>query len=178
MKEKELLEQAKEALANCDVLFVFTGAGCSKDSGLPVFNEVPNYQTLCSPTAMRETPLEFYKFFRSAASRYEMTVPHEGYQALRRIIDKERLMALVATSNVDGALQKSGLSNVIEIHGTLRSWQCGTPCCKELFAPPLDSNDCPFCGAPARPYVLLFEDHDWIGLESMKEMTEISAVAT
>jgi NAD-dependent SIR2 family protein deacetylase len=63
------LSLARAALADADILFVFTGAGCSKDSGLPVFNEVPGYQDLCSPVALAQQPEAFYNFFRSAASR-------------------------------------------------------------------------------------------------------------
>lgn len=99
------MSRAKEALSNCDILVVFTGAGCSSDSGLPVFNQVPGYLELCSPVALAERPDQFYSFFRQAALRYAQTAPHVGYDVLRDLIQSKKEV-LVATSNVDGALQK------------------------------------------------------------------------
>ncbi len=121
--EREIA-RAKEAIARADILFVLTGAGCSRDSGLPTFNEVPGYLDLCTPRALRDCPDDFYSFFVAAQRRYESTPPHSGYQALARLCARPRRETFVATSNVDRALERSGIASVA-IHGNVEASNCG-----------------------------------------------------
>jgi NAD-dependent SIR2 family protein deacetylase len=71
---------------------------------------------VCNPRALRERPDDFYRFFVDAAKRYETTPPHSGYAALTRLCARPRRDTLVVTSNVDRALERSGIA-AIAIHG-------------------------------------------------------------
>ncbi len=148
--------------------------GASRDSGLPVFNEVPGYLELCTPAALRDTPDLFHRFFLAARERYERTPPHGGYEVLRRMCDLPRRETFVVTSNVDGALQKAGL-NPVEIHGSVRQWQCSLPCTQGLFEPSGDAPSCPQCGRAARPNVLLFDDCAWIANDAADKVAAFVA---
>lgn len=182
------LKEASDALKECTMLLVLTGAGFSKDSGLPVFNEVPRYLSLCSPKALEEQPEEFYGFFGRAMQLYDATQPHEGYKVLHELASRANLDTLIVTSNVDSALQKAGFANVVEIHGSLRDWQCerGLKCGSKTFSvkgfdfdfDPDTGNaqsfpECPECGAKARPAVLMFQDENWVGSEKKDAETKI-----
>ena len=184
------IREASQLIANASALLILTGAGCSADSGLPVFNQVPDYLNLCNPNALANRRTEFHNFFLSALRRYEATPPHEGYAVLSKIVSSPRALSLVVTSNVDSALEKAGIS-ALPIHGCVREWQCGGLCRKtvyELKEPYPESPQCPNCGAAARPAVLLFEDTKWAGngrgeeiaafLSSVRKLLTADASAT
>lgn len=162
---------------HCFVFVLIAGAGCSRDSGLPTFNEVPDYLKLCNPRALRETPEQFHEFFLGAKRRYESTAPHAGYAALRRLCERPRRDTFLVTSNVDRALQTAGLPEVVEIHGNAFLWQCAAPCCRDTFPAPEAASEahCPACGGAARPNVLLFEDTAWLGGEQMAAVAAFAA---
>jgi NAD-dependent SIR2 family protein deacetylase len=82
----------------------------------------------------------------------------------------------VFTSNVDGQFQKAGFKEeqVMECHGSIHHMQCINNCqgiiwsaddtCIEIeegfkAKEPLPS--CPYCGAMARPNILMFGDFGW-----------------
>lgn len=107
----------------------------SKDSGLPVYNEVPNYTEFCNPkwlSGTLEEQKKFTSFQGKALQNYRNTKPHSGYQILKEF-SKTKGDVYCLTSNVDCALQKAGFENVDEIHGNLEKWQCSKPCRKEIF---------------------------------------------
>ncbi|MFH5182381.1 Sir2 family NAD-dependent protein deacetylase [Paenibacillus sp. TAB 01] len=62
-------------------------------------------------------------------------------------------------SNVDGLHQKAGSSNVLEVHGSLRTARC--PLCHREYAMAyLLSNEIPLCnvdGAVLKPDIVLYE---------------------
>jgi NAD-dependent SIR2 family protein deacetylase len=78
---------------------------------------------VCNPRALRERPDDFYGFFLEAARRYEATPPHSGYAALARLCARPRRETLVVTSNVDRALERSGI-DAIAIHGNAEVRVC------------------------------------------------------
>lgn len=83
----------------------------------------------------------------------------------------------VYTSNVDGLFQKSGIpsSEILEIHGNASTLQCvkGIACQTKTWPLSIPCNinseellpRCGVCGCVCRPYVLMFNDEEWLGLE-------------
>ena len=81
------------------------------------------------------------------------------------------------TSNVDGHFQRGGFDNgmVTECHGSIHHLQCSVPCGTAIwpadeFVPMVDTDTCmlvnepprcPWCGALARPNILMFGDGAW-----------------
>lgn len=180
MDDNDAIRAAAAAVRDADFLLVATGAGASRDSGLPTFQESPGYIDLCNPRCLldcdggtadkREL---FYGFWSSALHRYATTPPHAGYALLAKWAASKDAFAV--TSNVDGALQKSAFPGfVAPIHGEVNGhdWQCASAKCKSApFALPegfdfrctadgtraLAHPVCPECGLPARPRVMMFE---------------------
>ena len=86
----------------------------------------------------------------------------------------------VYTSNVDGLFRKSGSPphSILEIHGNASLLQCarGVDCQEDHpdvwpLVLPIDPTTkeslprCPTCKRISRPYVLMFNDEEWLGLE-------------
>ncbi len=84
--------------------------------------------------------------------------------------------SFVFTSNVDGQFQKAGFSEerIMECHGSIHHLQCIDNCQGMIWSAdgtevgisedfraydPLPA--CPFCGAVARPNILMFNDYGW-----------------
>jgi NAD-dependent SIR2 family protein deacetylase len=110
-------------------LFVLSGAGISTDSGIPGYRDADGRWTRASPVLLQD-------FVRSAAVRQRYwarsmvgwpTVanarPNIAHDALARLEAAGRLRRLV-TQNVDGLHQRSGSSQVIELHGNLDRVLC------------------------------------------------------
>ncbi|WP_341905301.1 Sir2 family NAD-dependent protein deacetylase [Polaromonas sp. YR568] len=186
------LQKAADLIADADSLVIAAGAGMGVDSGLPDFrgNEgfwrtYPalaranlNFAEVASPRTFEENPRLAWGFYGHRLSLYRKTIPHAGFDILRRWAERMPLGARVFTSNVDGQFQKAGFSEdqIHECHGSIHHLQCINQCtstvwsadgfdpevddesCCLLNAPPL----CPHCGALARPNVLMFNDSSWV----------------
>jgi len=186
------IEQAARLIASADGLLILAGAGMGVDSGLPDFrgNEgfwkaYPalaksgiQFTSIASPYAFKSNPKQAWGFYGHRLDLYRKTQPHAGFEILRSIATQMEHGAFVITSNVDGQFQKAGfdVSRVLEIHGSIHHLQCSLPC-KESVWPANDlvvsTNDercewlsdlptCPYCGAMARPNVLMFNDSHWV----------------
>ena len=114
---------------------VLTGAGISTDSGIPDFRG-PNGVWTKDPQAEKMATLQHYVAdpeVRRRAWRNRLETPawkaepNAGHRALVRLQDQDRLLAVI-TQNVDELHQRAGIApeNVIEVHGTLRRYQCLT----------------------------------------------------
>jgi NAD-dependent deacetylase len=85
--------------------------------------------------------------------------PHAGYFALVELEKRKKLLPVI-TQNVDGLHKEAGHSDVLEIHGSMRSASCVKKCgystelTRELVEklPPV----CPHCGAILKPDIVLF----------------------
>jgi NAD-dependent deacetylase len=112
---------------------VLTGAGISTESGIPDFRGPQGIWTR-NPEAERMATIDHYLADRDVRVRSWRTrldtdmwskEPNAGHRALVDLERKGRLDTLV-TQNVDGLHHKAGASadRVIEIHGTVRDYQC------------------------------------------------------
>lgn len=162
---EELLNKAAEMLAAAKMPVISTGAGMSSESGVRTFRGEDGYwrehraEDLASPEGLRKEPELVWEWYGERLKAYEELQPHAGYHALVEL--QERIGKLpVVTQNVDGLHQKAGLSDVIELHGNLRTASCMDRCgapkvaiTEKLFEklPPRCS-----CGSILRPDVVLF----------------------
>jgi NAD-dependent SIR2 family protein deacetylase len=185
---------AAEAIRNSGALVITTGAGMGVDSGLPDFrgdqgfwNAYPMYARLginfigaANPANFEGDPAFGWGFYGHRTNLYRSTVPHVGFDLLRRWADDFNLDIFVVTSNVDGQFQKAGFSEdqILEVHGSIHHLQCLKPCTMEIW----DNNEeipvdfstmraghippCLHCGDVARPNILMFGDYSWISSRS------------
>lgn len=196
MTEVEKLQRAISWIREADGLLVTAGAGMGVDSGLPDFRGAEGFwrsypalrrhqltfQDMANPRVLVKSPALWWGFYGHRLRLYRRTVPHEGFQILRRWADTMRHGSAVFTSNVDGQFQKAGFHEdlVAECHGSIHFMQCSEVCSDAIwsaktFEPVVDETNCslmnelpscPHCGALARPNILMFGDFDWIALRT------------
>ena len=122
-----------EWLRSAQRVVVLTGAGISTDSGIPDFRG-PNGVWTKDPQAEKMATLQHYladpeirrRAWKSRLDHVAWTAePNAGHRALVRLQDQDRLVAVI-TQNVDELHQKAGIDpdRVIEVHGTIRRYQC------------------------------------------------------
>lgn len=183
--------RAAAAVAAADALMICAGAGMGVDSGLPDFRGPDGFwraypaarrlglrfEELADPRWFAEDPSLAWGFYGHRLNLYRATVPHAGFEVLRRWADALPLGAFIFTSNVDGQFQRAGFSEpqIVECHGSIHHLQCHDGCGAEIWpadgarvdvdeaqlraGPPLPA--CPRCGGLARPNILMFGDFAW-----------------
>ena len=190
-EDRSLFRRCAELIAQADGLLITAGAGMGVDSGLPDFRGSEgfwgaypalgrariSFEQIASPAAFGSHPRQAWGFYGHRLNLYRATVPHEGFNILRRIGACLPQGYFVFTSNVDGQFQKAGFdpARIGECHGSIHHLQCLAHCSEAIwsaddFFPEIDAQvcritsampRCPRCGALARPALLMFSDWEW-----------------
>jgi len=159
---EEALKTTAQKIASCRALTVLTGAGISKESGIPTFRDVQdglwakyNPMELATREGFSADPRlvwDWYTYRRDLVNKAE---PNPGHIALVRIERRINRFSLV-TQNVDGLHLRAGSSNVFELHGNINRNKCFEEDSvveewNESTVPPKCS-----CGSYVRPDVVWF----------------------
>lgn len=133
-------------------LVAFTGAGISKASGIPTFEEMGDIRDKLSRDYFNNHPEEFYKIVLDLKRLAEKAVPNPAHFALA----KHNIP--VVTMNVDGLHRRAGSKEVLEVHGNLDFVYCDR--CSDRFDFNIvgDSVFCPRCKHLLKPNVVLYGD--------------------
>lgn len=142
---------------------VTTGAGMSKESGIPTFRDAPNAlwanynpEDLASRAGFRKNPALVWRWYAERRAMIARALPHEGHVALARW--EPRFDAFVVlTQNIDGLHTAAGSRHVVELHGNIFRYKCfdRDHAATEPFAPGDEPPRCG-CGSPLRPDVVWF----------------------
>ena len=164
------VQAAAGALRTARCVVVTTGAGMSRESGIPTFREAftglwERYdpEELATEAAFRHNPARVFGWYLWRRRLVRAAVPHAGYHAL---VALERIVPelVVVTQNVDGLHRRVGSTRVAELHGSLERFSCLTarhPYAPDHVAAPeadgaCEPPRCRRCGAPVRPDVVWF----------------------
>ncbi|MBN2470805.1 MAG: NAD-dependent deacylase [Anaerolineae bacterium] len=166
------INQAARLLAASQRLVVLTGAGVSKESGVPTFRDALeglwsrfDPQELATAQAFRRNPKLVWNWYEYRRALVREAAPNPGHEALAAL---ESLLpgVVVVTQNVDDLHQRAGSTDVIALHGAIMRSKCFNSCRGEptIIAvealPPGDEADgppaCPYCGGWVRPDVVWF----------------------
>ena len=163
------LRKAALAIQASRKLLVLTGAGLSREAGLPTFRDAQGLwrkhrpEDLASPEAFARNPALVWEWYRLRMEAARAAMPHAGHQALAALALRKGERMLVLNQNVDGLLERaygdSGAPGhrLLALHGRLdraHCQRCGNGCAAEQIgaeAVPL----CP-CGGRLRPSVVWF----------------------
>ena len=186
------LKRAAELIAGADALVINAGAGMGVDSGLPDFRgdsgfwkAYPalakaqiNFMDIADPRTFENTPLLAWGFYGHRLALYRDTVPHAGFEILRKWGERMPFGSRVFASNVDGQFQKAGFpeNQINECHGSIHHLQCMKGCSAgvwsaQAFLPIVDNAtcqlvneapQCPACKSLARPNIVMFGDWAWL----------------
>lgn len=95
------------------MILAFTGAGISRASGIPTFDEQPGLRDKLSRSFARIHPKEFQATIAEMQAACDNAAPNDAHLALAEY------SVPIITMNVDGLHQKAGSRHVLEIHGRL-----------------------------------------------------------
>ena len=124
------IERAGELLAPVRALVVTTGAGMSKESGIPTFRDAPsslwanfNPEDLATPQGFLKDPPLVWKWYNERRRMIGEASPHPGHYAIAAM---EPLFDefLLLTQNIDNLHRKAGSNGVVELHGNIFRFKC------------------------------------------------------
>jgi NAD-dependent deacetylase len=181
------IHQAAEIIKTANRMVILTGAGMSTQSGIPDFRSRNGWwrnidpRSVATVEALEENYDLFHEFYVTRIRDLETVRPHWGHEVLKRWVEEGRV-GLIATQNVDGLHQFSGIRHVEELHGSIRTYRCHTckrPAKQESF---LNKKNCE-CGGKLRPDVVLFgellPENVWNQtLQSIKEADAVLVIGT
>ncbi|HSJ05439.1 MAG TPA: NAD-dependent deacylase [Longimicrobiales bacterium] len=158
----EELERAAGLLSTARHIVALTGAGISKDSGLPTFREAQTGlwaryrpEDLATPEAFARQPDVVWRWYAWRRSLVEAAVPNAGHVALAAMQRAAAAFTLV-TQNVDGLHRRAGSTDAIELHGDITRIRCSACGLVHRRHGPGEPPRCDACGGHLRPDVVWF----------------------
>ena len=96
------------------MIIAFTGAGISKASGIPTFDEQGDLRTKLDRDFARRHPKEFNEIMQQLKDTCAAAEPNDAHKALAEY------GIPVITMNIDGLHNRAGSEHVVEVHGSVR----------------------------------------------------------
>jgi NAD-dependent deacetylase len=124
------IEKAVQALAGTRRLVVTTGAGMSKESGIPTFRDAPNAmwanfdpEDLATPQGFKRNPALVWRWYVDRRKMISQSKPHPGHFAIAEL---ESLYDeyLLLTQNIDNLHREAGSKSIVELHGNIFRFKC------------------------------------------------------
>lgn len=165
------IQSAARAIHRATRIAVLTGAGVSKESGVPTFRDAMDGlwaqydpSELATPMAFRRNPKLVWDWYEFRRGLVRDARPNPGHYALAEL--ERRYPVCLITQNVDDLHEQAGSQNVIHLHGNIAQTKCsadcqGDPTLVDLSRLAYDSDAvplCPHCGALLRPNVVWFHE--------------------
>ena len=95
------------------MIIAFTGAGISKESGIPTFEDMGDTRDKLSRQFARTRPLEYQKIIDKLIRYSEEAIPNNAHIALAQYDIP------ILTMNIDNLHQRVGSKHVVNLHGEL-----------------------------------------------------------
>jgi NAD-dependent deacetylase len=165
------IRRAADLIHGSHYLTVLTGAGVSKESGVPTFRDAldglwSQYDPtqLANAAPFRNNPKLVWDFYEYRRAIMRPAKPNPGQYALAELERRLPHMQLI-TQNVDDLHEQAGSKNVIRLHGRMNANKCsanckGNPTPVDVALVKWDGESgppsCPYCGSPVRPDVVWF----------------------
>jgi NAD-dependent deacetylase len=157
-------ERLAELIRTRQPCVVLTGAGVSTESGIPDFRSATgiwaNYDPMEYATidAFRRNPEKVWNFYSKRLGVLTEAKPNPAHQALAEL-ERGGLVEAVITQNVDRLHERAGSTNVVEVHGSLRTSSCLVCGHREPFERVVEVLPVPYCercGEVLKPDVVMF----------------------
>lgn len=164
------IKAAARRISEAKRIAVLTGAGVSKESGVPTFRDAMDGlwarfdpQELATPQAFRANPKLVWDWYEYRRGMVRQAKPNPGHLALAELQKRCPQLTLI-TQNVDSLHEEAGSRNVIHLHGEIERTKCATGCQGDptyidlKTVPPSEETPprCPYCGDFLRPDVVWF----------------------
>jgi NAD-dependent deacetylase len=156
-------------IAGARSVVVSSGAGMSKESGIPTFRDAmeglwANFdpQSLATEAGFRQDPRRVWSWYAWRRERVGDARPNPGHLAVAEM-ESVVPQLVVVTQNIDGLHAEAGSTDVVELHGNIRRVKCldhghayDGPLPPYAEGEEQDPPPCPVCGSPLRPDVVWF----------------------
>lgn len=149
--------------ADFERILFFTGAGLSAESGIPTYRGKGgmwaeyDYEDYACQRAFERDPSKVWDFHDMRRAKVGACEPNDGHRIIADV-QRERAGTSVVTQNIDGLHQRSGATDVIELHGSLWRVRCDREhIVRDDTSVPMSPRQCT-CGAFWRPDIVWFED--------------------
>jgi NAD-dependent deacetylase len=129
MVEESDLEKTSMILKKSSKVVVLTGAGISKESGIPTFRGKDglwkNYRAeeLATPYAFETDPNKVWEWYDWRRDLISQAQPNPAHVTIAEM-EKHFSDFIVISQNVDGLHKRAGSNNIIELHGNLWRVRC------------------------------------------------------
>lgn len=157
------IEKAAKLLGRVTDIVVTTGAGMSRESGIPTFRDAPNAlwadydpHDLATRDGFRRNPELVWRWYADRRTMIAATRPHAGHHAVVEMESMFKRFTLL-TQNIDNLHRAAGSTNPVELHGNIFRYKCFDN--DHPVENPEDSAGVPpkcACGSFVRPAVVWF----------------------
>ena len=156
-----MFDLIKDKIKSCEKVVFVTGAGISQESGIPTFRGKGglwrNYSAmrLATINAFYDDPKLVWQWYNERRRNILQAQGNPGHKAIAEL--EKYAQVVVLTQNIDGLHQKSGSSNVLELHGSIVRIKCSV--CdynEEILSEISDLPPLCKCGNILRPDVVWF----------------------
>ncbi|MGI6704090.1 MAG: SIR2 family NAD-dependent protein deacylase [Clostridia bacterium] len=156
-------------------LIAITGAGISKASGIPTFDEMGDLREKLSRDYFRAHPKDFYEIILDMKRNIDRAQPNAAHRALAEY------RVPVITMNIDGLHTRAGSEGVLEVHGNLAYVECERCNTRHGYNEVDESIYCKGCGRIYEPNVVLYGDsirHFYEAIALAESCKEVLVVGT
>ena len=156
------MEHFPHISANSEI-FVLTGAGISKESGLDTFRDNDGLwnnhrvEDVATPEAFTRNPSLVYDFYNNRRRELNNgTKPNRAHLAL---VELEKTLKInIITQNIDNLHELAGNSSIIYMHGDLNKVRCisNEGHIHHWITDLNETHKCPECSSQMRPHICWF----------------------
>jgi NAD-dependent deacetylase len=166
----DLLLKSAQRISNARRLVVLTGAGVSKESGIPTFREAQDGlwarydpMEMASERGFLRNPKLVWEWYEYRFGMVASAQPNAGHVAIAGL-EAVVPAVTVVTQNIDGLHQAGGSTRVLELHGSIRRYKCfggkHTGYTRDDLAGQAEKPPrCPACGDLIRPDIVWFGEY-------------------
>jgi len=133
-------------------LLAFTGAGISRESGVPTFAEMGDVREKLSRSFFLSNPCAFYSLTAEMCRTALNAEPNDAHIALAQ------WGTPIITMNIDGLHSRAGSREIIEIHGNMSEVHCPDCSSRYPFLQAEKNFRCPVCGQILEHDIVLYGD--------------------
>ncbi len=163
----DLIKQCATFIQNSKKILILTGAGMSTESGIPDFRSDTGLysgefqglrpETILSLSFFKRNPKIFWDYI-SVYMNYSNAKPNTGHYIIAKWGQKKDIT--IVTQNIEQLHTLAGSTNVIEIHGSIKTCTC-QGCNKKYNQSDVISKENGYicnCGSYIKPDIVLYEE--------------------
>ena len=153
-------------------IVVFSGAGLSKESGVPTFRDAKdglweNYriEEVASQQGWQQNKQLVLDFYAARTKNILACEPNDAHRAIARLQDRFKVLNI--TQNIDDLLERAGCEDVWHLHGSIKFRKCERHCSigysgyfctfRVPQEEPVQMGElCPECSGQLRPDIVWF----------------------